>query len=158
MKLNSLIKLLLVLIFEFIMVHHMTKEDRLRAVGMAEAGRSCKAIARCFGRAPKTIRGLPWGSVGGGPQGIINRLVLSMTRRMAALLRARGAYTRYWLLISAVHAYLINVYFLDKVIIFSFKIALIAIKDYCRFLFKACRFFMPINFDSTINPSVLNEN
>jgi len=32
------------------------------------------------------------------PQNTTNRLVLSMPRRVTALLNARGAYTRYWLL------------------------------------------------------------
>ena len=65
------------------MVRHMTKEERLRAVGMAEAGRSCKAIARYFGRAPKTIRELlaKWRRTGAVIHGNCGRIRRQTSRR-----------------------------------------------------------------------------
>ena len=94
MKSINLIKLVLVLTLELIMVRHMTKEERLRAVGMAEAGRSCKAIARYFGRAPKTIRELlaKWRRTGAVLHGNCGRVRRQTTqradRRLARLARA----------------------------------------------------------------------
>jgi len=41
-----------------IMTRHMSNDEKLRAVGMSEAGNSVKAIARHFCRAAKTIRTL----------------------------------------------------------------------------------------------------
>ena len=65
------------------MVRHMTSEERLRAVGMAEAGRSCKAIARHFGRCPKTIRVLlsKWRRTGAVAHGNCGRNRRQTTRR-----------------------------------------------------------------------------
>ena len=76
------------------MVQHMSNDERLRAVGMAEAGSSCKAIARHFGRAPKTIRALlvKWrrtGDVKHGNCGTVRRQTTRRAdRRLLRLVRA----------------------------------------------------------------------
>lgn len=61
----------------------MSNAERLRAVGMAEAGSSCKAIARHFGRAPKTIRALlaKWRRTRDVKHGNCGRIRRQTTRR-----------------------------------------------------------------------------
>lgn len=71
----------------------MSNAEKLRAVGMAEAGTSCRAIARYFARAPKTIRELlaKWrqaGTVAHGNCGRIRRQTSARAdRRLLRLVR-----------------------------------------------------------------------
>lgn len=76
------------------MVRQMSNVEKLRAVGMAEAGVSCKAIARRFGRAPKTIRELiaKWQRTASVAHGNCRRVRRQTTpradRRLLRLVRA----------------------------------------------------------------------
>ena len=65
------------------MVRQMSEAEKLRADGMADAGRSIKAIARHFGRAPRTIRTLleKWRRTGAVAHGNFGRIRRQTTAR-----------------------------------------------------------------------------